>query len=107
MLQGKALQALGAWRSARHHVLGQHHVVGTPGALEALAAARANAAEYLSRHVSGDWGDLCREDRLENEHALKHGNRVLSSYTLTSGEKLWIITEADRSVTTLLLPNEY
>jgi hypothetical protein len=63
--------------------------------------------EFLSRHLRGDWGDLCPEDKTENELSLKHGFRVMSSYEVTRAEKIWVITEADRSVTTLLLPEEY
>jgi hypothetical protein len=62
---------------------------------------------FLARHASGDWGELDEHDRKANEHALEHGLRVLSVYTLSSGEKIWIITEADRSTTTILLPKEY
>jgi hypothetical protein len=62
---------------------------------------------YLARHASGDWGDLDEHDRKANEYALEHGLRVLSAYTLSSGERIWVITEADRSMTTILLPEEY
>ena len=63
-------------------------------------------AACLNKHVSGDWGEVCDEDRAENEDALKVGNRLMSVYTL--GEtKIWIITEWDRSVTTVLFPEEY
>ena len=85
--------------------LGQ--VVATPGALRALAEAGQEPAELLDRHASGFWGDVCEEDWRANEEALRHGLRILSSYRLVSGEKLWIITEADRSATTLLTPQEY
>ncbi len=85
--------------------LGQ--VVATPGALEALAAAGQEPAEFLTRHQVGDWGDLDEEDKAENELSLKQGFRLLSAYHLSSGEKVWIITEADRSATTILLPAEY
>jgi len=85
--------------------LGQ--IVATPGALDALARANQQAGHFLNRHVSGDWGDLSSEDRTENEYSLQHGFRILSSYKTAAGEKLWLITEADRSVTTLLLPEEY
>ena len=85
--------------------LGQ--VVATPGALTALEEARQSAGELLSRHATGDWGDLSEEDRKENKFSLAHGFRLLSSYRLRCGVKLWILTEADRSATTLLLPNEY
>lgn len=85
--------------------LGQ--VVATPGAIEALKAATTNPLILLIRHASGDWGTVCDEDWEANDDAVKRGYRVLSSYELSTGEKIWIITEADRSVTTLLLPSEY
>ena len=85
--------------------LGQ--LVATPGALSALEEAGQDAIEFVSRHASGDWGDLSDDDRKENEFSLFHGFRLLSSYRLRSGTKIWIITEADRSSTTLLLPGEY
>jgi hypothetical protein len=85
--------------------LGQ--VVVTPGALEALAEANTSARPYLERHQGGDWGDLCPEDRKVNAEALRKGYRLLSSYILPTQKKIWIITEADRSVTTVLLPTEY
>ena len=86
--------------------LGQ--TVSTPGALEALKAEGSNGLEFLSRHVSGDWGDLCEDDRRENDLSVKEGFRILSAYRLPcTGVKLWIITEADRSATTFLLPSEY
>jgi hypothetical protein len=81
-------------------------VVATPGALKVLKEARAHPFDYLARHATGDWGDLCAFDRRQNEIALREGLRVLSSYPV--GRKcVWIITEADRSVTTILLPEEY
>jgi hypothetical protein len=82
-------------------------IVATPGALTLLEQARKSPLEFLSRHLRGDWGELCPEDKTENELSLKHGYRLMSSYEVTNAEKLWIITEADRSVTTLLLPTEY
>lgn len=86
--------------------LGQ--IVSTPGALEALRQEGTNGLEYLRRHVTGDWGDLCHNDKAQNQLAIKEGSRILSAYRLAStGAKLWIITEADRSVTTFLLPDEY
>ena len=81
-------------------------ILATPGALEALREAGEDPFGYLARHASGDWGDLCEHDRRENERALKNGWRILSSYPV--GEKrVWVITEADRSCTTILLPSEY
>ena len=85
--------------------LGQ--IVATPGALAALEEANHLPAEFLSRHAKGDWGDLCAADQQENELSLREGFRLFSSYTLSNAQKLWIITECDRSVTTLLLPLEY
>ncbi len=85
--------------------LGQ--VVATPGALAALHEAGQTPAELLRRHSVGDWGELPAEDIRENELSLQEGYRLLSAYTLASGQRLWIITEADRSATTLLLPQEY
>jgi hypothetical protein len=82
-------------------------IVATPGAIEALSNAEEEATTYLRRHAAGDWGDLCREDIEENELSLEQGFRLLSAYRLTDLEKIWIITEADRSVTTILLPSEY
>ena len=62
---------------------------------------------FLARHAIGDWGELEPTDVAENKYSLIHGFRLLSSYQTDAGEKLWIITEADRSATTLLLPDEY
>jgi hypothetical protein len=62
---------------------------------------------FLSRHISGDWGEVDEHDRRENELSVAQGFRLLSAYTLSTGTKVWIITEADRSATTLLLPSEY
>jgi len=61
---------------------------------------------YITRHATGDWGELCAFDRRQNETALRDGYRVLSSYPIGE-ERIWIITEADRAVTTILLPEEY
>jgi len=83
------------------------HIVATPGALRALEAAGQQPAKFLDRHVSGDWGELDEEDKRENEFSVRNGLRILSAYTTHAGEKIWIITEADRSATTLLLPEEY
>jgi hypothetical protein len=85
--------------------LGQ--VVATPGALDALERAAESAADYLARHASGDWGELDAEDRAANDAALTDGSRILSAYTLGTKERLWIVTEHDRSYSTILLPSEY
>jgi len=82
-------------------------VVATPGALDALDGDRALAVMLLQRHMYGDWGDICADDRGANEAALRHGSRLMSVYRLVGGATIWAITEADRSVTTLLTPDEY
>lgn len=82
-------------------------IFATPGALEALRNAGTTPAEFLSRHQSGDWGDVCDEDAAENELALGRHLRLFSVYHLNSDVKIWVITEADRSGTTILLPDEY
>jgi hypothetical protein len=82
-------------------------IVATPGALRALSEAQQSPAEFLDRHSAGDWGDLEDEDKQENEFSVERGLRILSAYTTRSGDKIWIITEADRSATTLLCPHEY
>lgn len=80
--------------------------MATPGALKLLEEAGEDPFRYLSRHASGNWGEIDEHDRRENERSLKHGWRILSSYPI--GERcIWIITEVDRSVTTILLPEEY
>jgi hypothetical protein len=91
--------------SAARFTLGQ--TVITPGAAEALEAAEQTATEFLRRHVKGDWGDLSADDVKENELSVEQGFRLLSRYQTSRGERLWIITEADRSATTILLPIEY
>jgi hypothetical protein len=81
-------------------------IVATPGALKLLSDIEEDPFGYIARHAAGDWGDLCTFDRRQNEVALRDGYRVLSSYPV-GRECVWIITEADRSVTTILLPEEY
>jgi hypothetical protein len=82
-------------------------IVATPGALAALERAKQPPACFVSRHAIGDWGELEPADVAENESSVAHGFRLLSRYRTDAGDRLWIITEADRSVTTLLLPEEY
>jgi hypothetical protein len=82
-------------------------LVATPGALAAFEAAGEGPWDYLLRHLAGDWGELDEEDKQENEYALRNSLRVLSAYPLKTGQRVWVITEADRSVTTFLLPSEY
>ena len=83
--------------------LGQ--VLITPGANEALN--HPDVAKGLYRHSTGDFGEVCEEDKALNEEAIETGDRILSAYIDRSGEKFWIITEWDRSATTILLPSEY
>lgn len=83
-------------------------VVATPGALEAFKRLDINMLELLLRHAKGDWGELDPQDVRANNEAVKVGLRILSSYPLSdAATKVWIITEADRSSTTFLLPDEY
>jgi hypothetical protein len=84
-------------------------IVATAGIADKMEedlAFTALVKKCLDWHLSGDWGDLCEEDRQANEDALKNGDRLLSAYG-TRGDKIWIITEWDRSVTTVLFPDEY
>ena len=85
--------------------LGQ--LVATPGALEALARNQQTPLEFLQRHINHDWGDVDNENKLENDYSVTRGLRILSAYTLKDETRIWVITEADRSVTTILLPSEY
>jgi hypothetical protein len=85
--------------------LGQ--LVATPGALDALQRNQQTPLEFIERHLTHDWGYLDEEDKRENDHSVEHGLRVLSAYLLRDGTRIWVITEADRSVTTILLPSEY
>lgn len=82
-------------------------IVATPGALEALSKANTTAWQLISRHVVGDFGEVDAEDRQSNLQAIQDDSRILSAYTLSTGTKLWIITEADRSSSCVLLPEEY
>jgi histidine ammonia-lyase len=91
--------------SVTRFALGQTYI--TPGAEEALMIAGQTEIEFLRRHMSNDWGELSDDDARENELSLKEGFRLLSAYQTAKGQKLWIITEADRSATTILLPSEY
>ena len=85
--------------------LGQ--IVATPGALEALEKNQQAPFELVKRHVNHDWGDVSDEDKQENDFSVTHGFRILSAYQLKDSTRIWIITEADRSATTILLPSEY
>ena len=82
-------------------------IVATPGALEAFRASGEEPLPFLQRHLTGDWGELDERDVRENELSLERGWRILSCYRLRNGTRIWIITEADRSATSVLLPEEY
>jgi hypothetical protein len=81
-------------------------VVATPGALRALTVAGVGWT-LVARHVRGDWGTVSPDDARENELSVREGFRIVSSYTLPTDTRIWVITEGDRSATTLLLPGEY
>ena len=82
-------------------------IVATPGALEAFRASGVEPLALLQRHLGGDWGDLSEADKAENELSLRQGFRILSAYKLKNGLVIWVITEAERSATTFLPPDEY
>lgn len=82
-------------------------MVMTQGAADALDEAEQSPFEFLSRHQSGDWGDLGKADKRENELSIREGFRILSAYYTSKRKKLYVITEANRSATTILLPEEY
>ena len=89
------------------HLFKLGQLVATPAALSVLESSKTPPEVLLARHLTGDWGDLCEEDLEMNDKAVRIGERILSSYNLTNGEKVWIITEWDRSATTILLPSDY
>jgi|TARA_A100001518_G_C1217854_1_gene61085 hypothetical protein len=82
-------------------------VVATPAALDLLEEAKVEPSALLSRHVSRDWGDVCDEDWRQNNWSVDNEQMLLSSYPVGGGDKVWVITEWDRSATTILLPSEY
>jgi hypothetical protein len=87
-------------------------LLSTPGALEAFERNHQTPLDFLQRHLQGDWGELCNDDRQANVQALVDGSRLLSAYRLADGTKVWVITEAvgekgHREATTFLLPQEY
>ena len=82
-------------------------VLATPGALAAIETSGRQPGDFLARNVIGDWGEVPPEDTKENEFSLHHGFRLLSAYRTSAGDRLWVITEADRSSTCILLPEEY
>lgn len=82
-------------------------LVATPGAIDALAANGQTPTEFLHRHQYGDYGVVDDDDQKANDDAVRCGERVFSAYLLTDGVKVWVITEADRASTAILLPDEY
>ncbi len=92
-------------RLRRPFTLGQ--IITTPGAVAAFAATGERPFPLLARHQQGDWGDISAEDAAENGLSVTHSFRILSAYPLKNGTGIWILTEADRSATTILLPDEY
>ena len=87
-------------------------LLATPRALKAMGEAGQTPLDFITRHARGDWGELCEEDKRLNDEALVDGSRLLSSYRLSNGKKLWVISEAQddngyRAATTCLLPSEY
>jgi len=82
-------------------------LVATPAALKALADSGQSPADFLDRHAKGDWGDVSKGDARLNDAAVRDEERILSAYKTLKGERIWIITEADRSSTCILLPDEY
>ena len=92
-------------RTIKRFALGE--IVSTRGALDALEKSGQSPLIFLLRHAANDWGEVCPEDWQANDNALETGERLLSSYRTTLGVPIWLITEHDRSVSTLLLPDEY
>ena len=82
-------------------------IVATPGAMQALVKSQSAFGDFLKRHTNGDWGNVDEGDKKENEFALGRRLRIFSAYELKDGTRIWIITEADRSSTCILLPSEY
>lgn len=98
------------WRKSEpKHKFALGQVVGAPAALEVLQKLGVSPATLLERHVTGDWGDLSAADKQSNDEAVAAGDlRILSSYELGPDKvKVWVITEADRAITTILLPSDY
>jgi hypothetical protein len=83
------------------------NLVATRASWDAIANASDNPLRLVARHAVGDWGDIDEENRRENERCLEYGCRLLSAYTLRDGTRIWIITEPDRSSTTIRLPGEF
>src|SRR5882672_8472009 len=94
-------------RSALEGTFPLGHLYATPGVIQAVVTAGDNVFPYLTRHARGDWGEVNEYDWRANDAALRSGTRLLSAYRLRDSTRIWIVTEADRSGTTILLPDEY
>ena len=90
-----------------YHIMKPRFPLGKTVATSGAIALGIDLTRYLFRHHCGDWGELCEEDKQANEDALEHNTRLLSCYKTPKGDRLYVITEHDRSVTTILLPEEY
>jgi hypothetical protein len=98
-----------SWRNGSMQPLmlfGLGRLGATNGAIRTLTSAAADPIEYVTRHLAGDWGDLDAADSAANDRALQSGERIILAYRLGDDEKIWLITEADQSATTILLPAE-
>ncbi len=96
--------AVGASKAGKF-LLGK--LVATPGAVQAMARSGQDPAVLLTRHRNADWGDVCKEDREANDMAIFSGDHLLSAYHLPDGTKVWVVTEGDKSATTILLPTSF
>ncbi len=94
-------------QASQHQPFRLGQLVATPGAIQAMAAAGQDPAVLIDRHRRGDWGEVGQEDWQANDQALQSGGRLLSAYTIGDDVRIWIITEADRSSSCVLLPDEY
>ena len=94
-------------RAVRSFPLGRIVATPAPPAASSAAGGAAACADLLGRHMASDWGELGAEDRAANDRALADDARLLSAYTLRTGARIWILTEADRSITTVLTPADY
>ena len=93
--------------SHKNNLFDLGRIVATPGAIDALETTGVLPISLICRHQYGDWGDLCDEDKTVNDEAVHRGSRIFSSYQITPLVNIWVITEANRWITTLLLPSEY
>lgn len=104
---GNTAKRTGAGFADKQPLFSLGHVMATPGAMALLQGDTDLAGLLITRHLLGDWGNVDSEDWATNNQAIKMGNRIVSSYVLHGAGTVWLITEADRSTTTLLLPSEY